>query len=302
MARYDYYGYPRYVSVAERRARARRKLEQLRKKHPNLQPVVIEGGSLVRTWWGKAWNGNLQKYADYANRVGRGRSYVRHGALLDLQISPGQVNALVQGTRGSPYKIRIAIKPVGRAIWKEIRTACEGQVASLQELLEGRFPKGLAELFTAKGSGLFPSPKEIEFKCSCPDWAYMCKHVAAVLYGIGTRLDEDPSLFFVLRKMKMDDLITQAVRDKSARLLKQAAKKTSRVIDDADMADVFGIELEATAAAEKDGTKAATIEPDAAVKARRRGPAKKATKKRTKKKVKKVVKKTKRGSPAKMKK
>ena len=302
MAYYDYYGYPRYVSVGEKRARARRKLEQLKKKHPGIRPVVIEGNALVRTWWGKAWNANLTKYADYSNRVGRGRSYVRHGAVLDLQISPGQVNALVQGSRGSPYKTNIEIKPVSRAIWKDIRTACEGQVASLQELLEGRFPKGLAELFTAKGSGLFPSPKEIGFKCSCPDWAYMCKHVAAVLYGIGTRLDEDPSLFFVLRKMKMDDLITQAVRDKSERLLKQATKKTSRVIDDADMADVFGIDLEATAAAENDGTGAAIVELDAAVKARCRGPAKKATKKRTTKKVKTVVKKTKRGSRAKMKK
>ena len=302
MAYYNDYGYPRYVSVDEKRARARRKLEQLKKKHPGIRPVVIEGKTLVRTWWGKAWNANLTKYADYSNRVGRGRSYVRHGAVLDLQISPGQVNALVQGSRGSPYKISIEIKAISRAIWKDIRTACEGQVGSLQELLEGRFPKDLAELFTAKGSGLFPSPKEIEFTCSCPDWAYMCKHVAAVLYGIGTRLDEDPSLFFVLRKMKMDDLITQAVRDKSARLLKQAKKKTSRVIDDADMADVFGIELEATTTAEKDGTEAAIVEPDAAVKARRRGPAKKATKKRTRKKVKKAVKKTKRGSRAKMKK
>jgi uncharacterized Zn finger protein len=301
VAYYDYYGYPRYVSVAEKRARARRKLEQLKKKHPGIRPVVIEGNTLVRTWWGKAWNSNLGKYADYENRVGRGRSYVRHGAVLDLQISPGQVKALVQGSRGSPYTIAIKIKPVSESIWKEIKAACEGQLASLQELLEGRFPKGLAELFTAKGSGLFPSPKEIDFHCSCPDWAYMCKHVAAVLYGIGTRLDEDPSLFFVLRKVKMDDLITQAVRDKSERLLRQAKKKTSRVIDDADLGDVFGIDLDSTAAAVNDGSEAKIVEPIAAVKAQRRAPAKKATKKRTTKKAKTVVKKTKRGSRAKMK-
>ena len=168
--------------------------------------------------------------------------------------------------------------------------------------MEGRFPKGLAELFTAKGSGLFPSPKEIEFKCSCPDWAYMCKHVAAVLYGIGTRLDEDPSLFFVLRKMKVDDLITQAVRDKSERLLRQAKKKTSRVIDDADLGDVFGIDLESAAVAVNEGSEAMTVEPGVAVQARHRAPAKKATKKRTTQKATAVVKKTKRGSCAKMKK
>jgi uncharacterized Zn finger protein len=290
------------VSVGEKRVRARRKLEQLKKKHPGIRPVVIEGNTLVRTWWGKAWNGNLTKYADYSNRVGRGRSYVRHGAVLDLQIKPGQVSALVQGSRQSPYTVTMQIKPISKAIWTEIRAACEGQLASLQELLEGRFPKGLAELFTAKGSGLFPSPKEIEFKCSCPDWAYMCKHVAAVLYGIGTRLDEDPSLFFVLRKMKMDDLITQAVRDKSARLLRQAKKKTSRVIDDADLGDVFGIDLESAVAAENDGSEATTVEPGAAVKARRGAPARKATKKQTTKKAKTVVKKTKRGSRVRMKK
>jgi len=302
MAYHDYYGYPRYVSVGEKRAKARRKLKQLKKKHPGIRPVVIEGNTLVRTWWGKAWNGNLSKYADYSNRVGRGRSYVRHGAVLDLQISPGQVKALVLGSRQSPYTVTMQIKPISKAIWTQIRAACEGQLASLQELLEGRFPKGLAELFTAKGSGLFPAPKEIEFKCSCPDWATMCKHVAAVLYGIGTRLDEDPSLFFVLRKMKMDDLITQAVRDKSTRLLKQAKKKTSRVIDDADLGDVFGIDL-ASAGVEKSGGSTATVvKPGAAVRVRRSASAKKVTKKRTAKKAKTVVKKTKRGSRAKMKK
>jgi len=302
MAHYGYYGYPRYVSVAEKKARARRKLEQLRKKHPDLRPVVIEGGSLVRTWWGKAWNGNLQKYADYANRVGRGRSYVRHGAVLDLQIRPGQVRALVQGSRRSPYTVTMSIKPISKAVWKQIRAACVGQLASLQELLEGRFPKELMELFTAKGSGLFPAPKEIDFDCSCPDWATMCKHVAATLYGIGTRLDEDPGLFFVLRQAKMDDLITQAVRDRSAKLLGQAKKKTARVIDDADLGDVFGIDLESTAVAENEGSEATTVEPGAAVKAQRRAPAKKAKKKRTTKKAKTVVKKTKRGSRTKMKK
>lgn len=296
---YDHYGYPRYVSVAEKRARARRKLEQLRKKHPDMRPVVIEGSALVRTWWGKAWNGNLQKYADYANRVGRGRSYVRHGAVLDLEISPGQVRALVQGSRQSPYTVTVKIKPVSKSIWKQIRAACAGQLASLQELLGGRFPKGLMELFTAKGSGLFPAPKEINFDCNCPDWAYMCKHVAATLYGIGTRLDEDPGLFFVLRKVKMEDLITQAVRDRSARLLGQAKRKTSRVIDDADLGDVFGIDLDSAADEDqevKPGKSAAIAG------ARRRGSAKKTRKKRTTKKAKTVAKKAKRGSRAKQKK
>jgi len=283
MAYYDDYGFPRYVSVAEKRARARRKLEQLRKKHPDIRPVVIEGNTLVRTWWGKAWNGNLSKYADYANRIGRGRSYVRHGAVLDLRIGPGKVEALVQGSRGSPYTTTIKIKPLSEPVWKQIKAACAGQLASLQELLAGRFPKGLAELFTAKGSGLFPAPREIEFHCSCPDYASMCKHVAAVLYGIGARLDEDPSLFFVLRRVKMDDLITQTVRDQSKRLLKQAKKKTSRVIDDADLGEVFGIEIEPPQTQEKKGPAAkrgpepseGTAGPRAKAKVQRRTPTKK---------------------------
>lgn len=276
MAYGHYYRYPRYVSVAEKKAKARRKLEQLRKKHPDMRPVVIEGHTLARTWWGKAWNANLEKYADYANRVGRGRSYLRHGSVLDLQIDPGQVRALVQGSRRSPYTVTMKIEPVSKPIWTQIRQACAGQLASLQELVEGRFPKELMELFAAKGTGLFPSPKEIAFDCSCPDWAYMCKHVAATLYGIGTRLDEDPGLFFVLRKVKMDDLIVQAVRDKSARLLKQAQTKTSRVIDGADLGGMFGIDLEptestATSAAK---TRRATKTKKAAKKAKRSDPVK----------------------------
>lgn len=298
MAYYNY-GFPRYVSVGEKRARARRKLEQLRKKHPNLRPVVVEGNVLAHTWWGKAWNGNLTKYADYANRIGRGRSYVRHGAVLDLQIKPGRVEALVQGSRANPYTVTMQIKPVSQALWKEIRVACEGQLASLQALLEGRFPKSLMELFTAKGAGLFPSPKEIEFKCSCPDWAYMCKHVAAVLYGIGTRLDEDPSLFFALRKVKMDDLITQAVRDKSEKLLKQAKTKTARVIDDADLGEVFGIEMETAAATEDSGSEAAIVTPAAPARTRGRALPKKTGKKRTQRSPRRNVKKIESGGNAK---
>jgi uncharacterized Zn finger protein len=246
-----YYGFPRYVSVGEKRAKAQHKLKQLQKKNPGIQPIVIDGNKLAHTWWGKAWNKNLECYADYSNRIGRGRSYVRHGAVLDLKIKPGKVDALVQGARRSPYKVEIKIKSISKASWKKLKQDSAGELASLQELLDGRFPKALNEIFTAKGKGLFPSPAEIDFKCSCPDWAYMCKHVAATLYGIGTRLDEDPGLFFVLRKAKVEDLITEAVQEKSKKLLKQAQRKTSRVMEDTDLADVFGIEIEDAAAMEK---------------------------------------------------
>ena len=239
-----YWGYPRYVSVAEKRAKAVRKLEQLKKKNLGIKPILVEGRSIAKTWWGKSWNLNLERYADYSNRIGRGRSYVRHGAVLDLKIDSGRVESLVQGTRSKPYSVNIRIKAVNKMVQQDIKAACEGELDSLQELLAGKFPKALGEIFMAKGRGLFPSPEEIEFSCSCPDWAYMCKHVAAALYGIGARLDEEPALFFKLRKVKMKDLITQAVEDQTHKLLKKAKKKTKRVIAESDLAGVFGIEIE----------------------------------------------------------
>ncbi|MEA3415304.1 MAG: hypothetical protein U9R02_03960 [Thermodesulfobacteriota bacterium] len=236
--------YPRYVSVAEKKAKAARKLKQLKKKNHNIKPVVIEGSAIARTWWGKSWNRNLERYADYSNRIGRGRSYVRHGAVLDLQIDSGKVEALVHGTRSKPYSVSIKIKAIDNNIWQEIKASCGGKLNSMQKLLAGKFPKALGEIFMARGKGLFPSPEEIEFSCSCPDWAYMCKHVAATLYGIGARLDEDPGLFFKLRKVRMKDLITGVVEDKTRKLLEKAKKKTKRVIAESDLADVFGIDME----------------------------------------------------------
>lgn len=252
-----YGSFPRYVSVAEKRAKAEKKLKQLRKKNPDIRPVVIEGTALARTWWGKSWNINLERYADYSNRIGRGRSYVRHGTVLDLKIESGKVTSLVQGGASKPYSVVIKIKGLSKDIWAKIKGECEGKLDSLPELLAGKFPKALRDIFTEQGKGLFPSPKEIDFDCSCPDWANMCKHVAATLYGVGARLDEDPGLFFKLRKVKVSDLITQAVEDKTKKLLKKAKKKSSRVIDDSDLASVFGIDMEDPAAIpEKAGRKA----------------------------------------------
>ncbi|MBW2568987.1 MAG: hypothetical protein JRE47_06350 [Deltaproteobacteria bacterium] len=239
--------YPRYVSVAEKKAKAAKKLKQLKKKNHNIRPVVIEGSAIAGTWWGKSWNRNLERYADYSNRIGRGRSYVRHGAVLDLQIDAGKVESLVQGTRSKPYSVSIKIKAIDNNIWREIKTSCSGKLDSMQELLAGKFPKALNEIFMAQGKGLFPSPEEIEFSCSCPDWAYMCKHVAATLYGIGVRLDEDPGLFFKLRKVRMEDLITGAVEDNTRKLLEKAKKKTKRVITDSDLANVFDIDMDVPA-------------------------------------------------------
>jgi uncharacterized Zn finger protein len=242
----SYWRYPRYVSVAEKRAKAARKLKQLRKKNPAIQPIVLEGSTIAKTWWGKSWNLNLERYADYSNRIGRGRSYVRHGAVLDLQISAGQVNSLVQGSRSKPYAVTIKIKAITKKIWKNMKAACAGKLDSLPELLSGKFPKALGEVFTAQGRGLFPAPQEIGFDCSCPDWADMCKHVAATLYGIGTRLDDDAGLFFKLRKVKIDDLIQQTLKDQSYKLLEKAGKMGPGKIAESDLSGMFGIDMEET--------------------------------------------------------
>lgn len=238
-------GFPQYVTVAERRAKAQRAAERLRKKNPDITPIVIEGRKLARTWWGQAWNDNLERYSDYANRIGRGRSYVRHGSVLDLKITPGKIAALVQGSRARPYNIDIAIQPLDKATWKSTVKACEGKIDSLQELLDGKFPKALSALFTERGKGLFPTPKQISLNCSCPDYAVMCKHVAAVLYGIGARLDESPKLFFVLRDINIDDLVFTAAAEKAETLLKKSRKTSTRVIDHDDISAMFGIEMDA---------------------------------------------------------
>jgi len=240
----SYWGYPRYVSVAEKRAKAARKLKQLKKKNPGIQPIVLEGQAIAKTWWGKSWNLNLERYADYGNRIGRGRSYVRHGAVLDLQISAGQVKSLVQGSRTKPYMVTIKIKGITKEIWKNMKAACAGKLDSLPELLSGKFPKALGEIFTAQGRGLFPSPQEIGFDCSCPDWADMCKHVAATLYGIGTRLDDNAGLFFKLRKVKIDDLIQETLKDHSYKLLEKAEKMGPAKIAESDLSGLFGIDME----------------------------------------------------------
>lgn len=236
--------FPEYVPVAERRARAQKKLQQLRKKHPGIKPVLIAGRNLANTWWGKSWNSNLERYADYSNRIGRGRSYARHGSILDLQIAAGTITALVQGSQASPYRVTITIAPLAAEQWHSLRAACEGRFDSLQDLLAGQFPQALKDLFFARGSGLFPEPRDIRFDCSCPDWASMCKHVAAALYGVGARLDEDPTLFFTLRGIGIDDLITRTVADTTQALLNKAKKQSTKVLGDIDVGAVFGIQMD----------------------------------------------------------
>jgi len=230
--------------------KAGKKLAQVGEKQ-RLRPVIIEGSVIARTWWGKAWNENLEFYAEYSNLIGRGRSHVRSGAILGLQVSAGEVKALVRGARAKPYAVTITIKKLNKNTWNQLTSACEGNLLSLEELLAGKFPKVVEDAFMQRKTGLFPSPKEIEFACSCPDWASMCGHIAATLYGIGARLDEDPTLFFTLRGVDAAGLIRRAVSSKAEDLLPKASKKSSRPIEGADLSAACGVDLADDAAAAK---------------------------------------------------
>lgn len=239
----DYGEWPRYVSVAEKRQKAEKSLAKLRKKNPNIQPVIIEGRVIAKSWWGKAWNENLESYADYSNRIGRGRSYVRNGAVLDLQISKGRVEAQVQGSTSKPYKITIRIDELSQKKWEQLTKLCNNRIDTMEQLAEGKFPKELEGMLKERKYGLFPSPKEIHFDCSCPDWADMCKHVAAVLYGIGARLDENPLLFFELRGIDGARLIKKSMESKVESMLKNAGKKSKREIPKDELQELFGMEF-----------------------------------------------------------
>ncbi len=249
----SYWGYEwrPYVSQAERRRRAMQEMAKLKKKGHPVAPVVLRGRTIASTFWGKAWCDNLESYGDYENRLPRGRTYVRNGSVVDLQIAEGEIRARVSGS--DLYNVKVDIAPVSKARWKSICKDCAGGIDSLVELLQGRFSKGVMERICRQRSGLFPAPDEIRFSCSCPDWASMCKHVAAALYGAGARLDEKPELLFRLRKVDEKELLAGA----AAGLPVSGKKpKSGKVLEAADISGIFGLELEEAVAPEPAKTKA----------------------------------------------
>jgi uncharacterized Zn finger protein len=237
MSRY-YGGWAPYVPVAARRAQAEREMEKLRKKGAVVSPVKLDGKKIASTFWGKAWCDNLESYHDYENRLPRGRTYIRNGSVVDLQIAPREVTAMVSGS--SIYKVKITIGEVANAHWKSICADCSGGIDSLVELLQGRFSKGVMERICRQGAGLFPKPSEIRFSCSCPDSASMCKHVAATMYGVGARLDAKPELLFRLRAVNENDLVADI--GKVLPMSKQGPV-IGKVLEADDMAALFGLDM-----------------------------------------------------------
>jgi uncharacterized Zn finger protein len=242
---YSYmYGFAPYVTAASRRAQAARRLAQLRKQGRSVAPIVIEGRKIAATFWGASWCDNLERYSDFANRLPRGRSYVRNGSVVDLRIEPGVVTALVSGS--DLYDVRVAVGALPATRWRAVCRDVSGAIDSVIELLRGQLSDRVMTRLCADGTGLFPSPREIQFECSCPDAAYMCKHVAAVLYGIGALLDREPALLFTLRRVREADLVGGAGARAAASLVsgRGGAPGSQRLAEESSLSEVFGIDIE----------------------------------------------------------
>ena len=230
----DYW--PPYVPVAARQARARRELAKLRKKGARIQPVEIEGRKIAQSFWGNGWCKHLESFSDYSNRLPRGRTYVRNGSVCHLEIQSGRVEAIVSGSE--LYNIAVRIKKLPDKVWRSIKKECTGQIGSVLELLRGRLSERVMTVVTDRRRGLFPQPGEIKFDCDCPDWAVMCKHVAAVLYGVGKRLDSEPELLFRLRGVDPEELISSDIA------LPMAPAGGGDVLAEEELGAVFGIDID----------------------------------------------------------
>jgi len=237
---YPYDRWPHYVPVAKRRADALREIERLCSSGTPVEPVKIQGRKIARSFWGAAWCAHLERFSDFDNRLPRGRTYVRNGSVCHLAIDKGKVEAIVSGS--TLYRVTIRIAALPRARWRKIQKQCAGRIGSMLELLQGRFSSHVMEIVTEPHDGLFPKPAQIEFDCDCPDWAVMCKHVAAVLYGVGARLDQKPELLFVLRKVDHQALISADLDLQGA----AAGKGKRRRLGNQDLSSVFGIDIEDT--------------------------------------------------------
>jgi len=227
-----------YVPVAQRRANAAKEIKKLRKKGMKIEPIELKGKKLAYTFWGKAWCDHLEKFSDYENRLPRGRTYVRNGSVCHLAISKGNIEAIVSGSE--LYNINIKIAPLPTNKWKHVGKQCAGQIGSMLELLQGHFSDKVMGIVTNQNTGLFPRPSEIKLNCDCPDWAEMCKHIAAVLYGVGARLDDQPELLFILRNVDHEELISTELDI----LPDTSTKGKRRRLVGFDLSDVFGVEME----------------------------------------------------------
>ncbi|MHB0956919.1 MAG: SWIM zinc finger family protein [Pirellulaceae bacterium] len=274
MARYrnefGYGGWPPYVSVAQRRRQAAQKMAALRKKGVDIQPVTISGRKIASSFWGEAWCEHLESFSDFENRLPRGRTYVRNGSVCHMAVSKGQIEAQVCGSE--LYRIKIQMKTLPGKKWTAIKKRCSGQIGSLLELLQGKLSDHVMEVVTDRQEGLFPRPGDMSFSCSCPDWASMCKHVAAVLYGIGARLDTTPELLFTLRGVNHQELIDA---DAEKAVAAATSRGKSKRLAAEEIGAVFGIEIDAENPDDSSSTAPATRKSGQAVSRNKKVSAKK---------------------------
>ena len=228
-----WHAYSPYINKATKQKNAAKETEKMRKKGIKIAPITIKGRIIAKSVWGKAWCEALESHADYENRLARGRTYVRNGSVVHLEAIKNKIAAKVAGS--SLYSVEIDFKELPREKWTHIRECCKGHVSSLVDLLAGKVPATVMNIVSEKNTGLFPNPGQMKFTCDCPDWASMCKHVAAVLYGIGSRLDTAPELIFSLRGVNHLELIPE---------IKNIVGKANKAeLSDSEIGDIFGIDL-----------------------------------------------------------
>ncbi|MDL2268367.1 helix-turn-helix domain-containing protein [Desulfosarcina sp. OttesenSCG-928-A07] len=256
-----WYTFGPYVSVAQKKAKAEKLIKKLKKQRPDLQPVCLTGRSISTSFWGKAWCKHLETYADHENRIGRGRSYVRNSAVCHLEAAAGSLKAIVAGSSGEAYDVAITVRPLPESQLKSIKSASAGRIGSMLDLLSGKFPKDIMVQVADPENGLFPRLGELKFSCSCPDWAQMCKHVAATLYAFGHRLDLAPELLFLLRDVDPAELVNLEAMAESAVAGAESA------LGDAVLVDIFGIELDLDGSGKSSAKKGTTKTPRKKLKA-----------------------------------
>lgn len=201
--------------------------------------IKLDSKFITTKWWSQKWCNNISQYADFYNRLERGRTYLRKGTVQDLVVEGGKVTASVVGSGVTPYQVVINIKPLSKEKAKEALK----NLHNINEFQNGRVSLDEKYLFSMDKNGLFPTVDEIEFSCSCPDWASLCKHGAAVLYAIGSILDQEPLVLFQLRGIDVDAYLETSLLEKTNTLLSNIYNSNDRTIDESMISDIFGIEL-----------------------------------------------------------
>lgn len=233
----------RYNLDSRLKAKFKRKLVNLQKKNPKINPYTLTTKALAINWWAKAWNANLKNYTFNNVRLEKGKLNLRCGALADLQIKSGQVKAIILGSKIEPYNVKITFEPIPEANWLKIQKLYDGHLESFEKILENNFPKNMSDIYTSKPLGLFPSKKQISFNCDCSTRVNICKHTAVALYTLGAMIDNDIQLLFKLRGVSAIDLISRSIHAERKSILKKARTKSASALNDTDLSNIFKIEI-----------------------------------------------------------